>query len=197
MKKIMSLVLALALVLSMGVTVFAADNSTTIDNETGSGSQDVEVKAGYEAGDEKWGGVKYYVTISWNETNGLKYKDNTVTYKWDTTGMKYTAETGTDGAFAGTDAIKVTVKNQSNAAITASCEVHAVDSYTMDTAYGTNGSSFEVGTNAPSNWKDTTTVVTPVEKSTSVTISNVNGTAIKAETKVATLTVTIAKKTEG
>lgn len=81
MKKIMSLVLALALVLSMGVTVFAADVSVTEPT-----SQDVEVKAGYEAGNEEWGGVKYYVTISWTETNDLKYKDNTVTYKWDTTG---------------------------------------------------------------------------------------------------------------
>lgn len=35
------------------------------------------------------------------------------------------------------------------------------------------------------------------EKGTSVTISNVKGTAITQETKVATLTVTIAKKTEG
>ncbi len=194
MKKIMSLVLALALVLSMGVTVFAEE--TIVENTTGDGSKNIDVTAKYEAGNEEWGGVKYYVTISWTETNDLKYKDNTVTYKWDTDGMKYKAETGTDGAFAGTDAIEVTVKNKSNAAITASCAVKAVDSYTMDTAYGTNGSSFEVGTNAPSNWKDTTTVVNPVEKGTSVTISNVKGTAITQETKVATLTVTIAKKTE-
>lgn len=195
MKKIMSLVLALALVLSMGVTVFAADNSTTIDNETGSGSQDVEVKAGYEAGNKAWGGEKYYVTISWTEVNSLKYKDNTVTYNWNTTNMRYEVSNGTDGAFVsdGKDVITVKVENKSNMAITATCSVNKETGYEMYVAYGTtNGSSFDVGTNAPKKYTDLDPV-TSVKEETSVTISNVSGTAITQETKVATLTVTIAK----
>ena len=62
MKKIMSLVLALALVLSMGVTVFAEE--ATVENTTGNGSKDIDVTAKYEPGDKAWGGEKYYVTGS-------------------------------------------------------------------------------------------------------------------------------------
>ena len=190
MKKIMSLVLALALVLSMGVTVFATDVSVTEPT-----SQDVEVKAGYEAGNKAWGGEKYYVTISWTEANSLKYKDNTVTYNWNTTDMKYEESKGTDGAFVsdGKDVITVKVENKSNMAITATCLVNKETGYEMDVAYGTtNGSSFDVGTNAPKKYTDLDPVIS-VKEETSVTISNVSGTAITQETKVATLTVTIAK----
>lgn len=190
MKKIMSLVLALALVLSMGVTVFAADVSVTEPT-----SQDVEVKAGYEAGNKAWGGEKYYVTISWTEANSLKYKDNTVTYNWNTTDMKYEESKGTDGAFVsdGKDVITVKVENKSNMAITATCSVNKETGYEMNVAYGaTNGSSFDVGTNAPQKYTDLNPV-TSVKEETSVTISNVRGTALTQDTKVATLTVTIAK----
>lgn len=191
MKKIMSLVLALALVLSMGVTVFAEE--TIVDNTTGNGSKDIDVTAKYEAGDKAWGGEKYYVTISWSETNNLKYKDNTVTYNWNTTDMKYEESKGADGAFTGTDVITVNVENKSNMAITATCAVKEAADYTMTTDYDdTNGSSFDVDTNAPKNYTDVS-VVKAVTQGTSVTISEVSGTAITADTKVATLTVTIAK----
>ena len=195
MKKIMSLVLALALVLSMGVTVFADENSTTIENETGSGNKDIDVTAKYEAGNKAWGGEKYYVTISWTEVNSLKYKDNTVTYKWNTTDMQYEESQGTDGAFVsdGKDVITVKVENKSNMAITATCSVNKETGYEMSVAYGaTNSPSFDVGTNAPQKYTDLNSV-TSVKEETSVTISNVRGTALTQDTKVATLTVTIAK----
>lgn len=195
MKKIMSLVLALALVLSMGVTVFAAENSTTIENETGSGNKDIDVTAKYEAGNKAWGGEKYYVTISWTEVNSLKYKDNTVTYNWNTTNMQYEESQGTDGAFVsdGKDVITVKVENKSNMAITATCSVRKETGYEMNVVYdATKGSSFDVETNAPQNYTDLNPVAS-VWKETSVTISNVSGTALTHDTKVATLTVTIAK----
>lgn len=193
MKKIMSLVLALALVLSMGVTVFAEE--TTVENTTGDGSKDIDVTAKYEAGNKAWGGEKYYVTISWTEANSLKYKDNTVTYNWNTTDMQYEESQGTDGAFVsdGKDVITVKVENKSNMAITATCSVRKETGYEMNVVYdATKGSSFDVGTNAPKKYTDLNSV-TSVKEETSVTISNVSGTALTHDTKVATLTVTIAK----
>ena len=192
MKKIMSLVLALALVLSMGVTVFAAESETV---ETVPGSKDIDVTAKYEAGNKAWGGEKYYVTISWTEVNSLKYKDNTVTYNWNTTDMRYEESNGTDGAFVsdGKDVITVKVENKSNMAITATCSVNKETGYEMNVDYGaTNGSSFDVDTNAPKKYTDLNHV-TSVQEETSVTISNVRGTALTQDTKVATLTVTIAR----
>ena len=189
----MSLVLALALVLSMGVTVFAEE--ATVENTTGNGSKDIDVTAKYEAGDKAWGGEKYYVTISWTEANSLKYKDNTVTYNWNTTSMKYDESKDTDGAFVsdGKDVITVKVENKSNMAITATCSVNKETGYEMNVAYGaTNGSSFDVDTNAPKQYTNLNSV-TSVQEETSVTISNVRGTALTQDTKVATLTVTIAK----
>lgn len=192
MKKIMSLVLALALVLSMGVTVFAEESDTV---ETVPGSKNIDVTAKYEAGNKAWGGEKYYVIISWTEANSLKYKDNTVTYNWNTTDMKYEESKDTDGAFVsdGKDVITVKVENKSNMAITATCLVNKENGYEMNVDYGaTNGSSFDVDTNAPKNYTDVNAVKS-VTGGTSVTISNVSGTALTQETKVATLTVTIAK----
>ena len=188
----MSLVLALALVLSMGVTVFAAESETV---ETVPGSKDIDVTAKYEAGNKAWGGEKYYVTISWTEVNSLKYKDNTVTYNWNTTDMRYEESNGTDGAFVsdGKDVITVKVENKSNMAITATCSVNKETGYEMNVDYGaTNGSSFDVDTNAPKKYTDLNHV-TSVQEETSVTISNVRGTALTQDTKVATLTVTIAR----
>ena len=193
MKKIMSLVLALALVLSMGVTVFAEE--TIVENTTGDGSKNIDVTAKYEAGNKAWGGEKYYVTISWTEVNSLKYKDNTVTYNWNTTDMKYDESKGTDGAFVsdGKDVITVKVENKSNMAIKATCSVNKETGYEMTVDYdAANGSSFDVDTNAPKKYTDLNPV-TSVRKETSVTISNVSGTALTQDTKVATLTVTIAK----
>ena len=148
MKKIMSLVLALALVLSMGVTVFAAEstNPTTVKNEDiDNNNTNIEVIAEYTAGDKKYGGDKYYVTISWTEQNTLAYKDNTVTYNWDTSNMKYVPTTSNDGKFDGQDVITVKVENRSNKAITASYAVNEVDGYTLQTAFGDNSSSLEPG----------------------------------------------------
>ena len=109
--------------------------------------------------------------------------------------MRYEVSNDTDGAFVsdGKDVITVKVENKSNMAITATCLVNKETGYEMDVAYGaTNGSSFDVGTNAPQKYTDLNPV-TSVKEETSVTISNVRGPALTQETKVATLTVTIAK----
>lgn len=196
----MSLVLALALVLSMGVTVFAEENSgsTTVTDPTNpeNNSKSIDVTAKYEAGNKVYGGDQYYVTISWTETNTLTYKDNTVTYNWDPNKMQYAPTTGDDGKFNGQDVITVKVENRSNKAITANCTVNAASGYTLNTAFDGDSSSLELSTNAPADFKNTD-VVESVNGTKEVTISVTTGSAITNDTKVATLTVTIAKKTEG
>ena len=68
MKKIMSLVLALALVLSMGVTVFAAEstNPTTVKSEDIDNNQtNIDVTAGYTAPSYTVASTVYHVVVAW------------------------------------------------------------------------------------------------------------------------------------
>ena len=77
MKKIMSLVLALALVLSMGVTVFAAGNSgsTTVTDptDTAHNSKDIDVTAGSTAPRYTVVDTVYHVVDAWSRTGTITY----------------------------------------------------------------------------------------------------------------------------
>ena len=70
MKKIMSLVLALALVLSMGATVFAAESEPV---ETVPDSKDINVTAGYTAPTYSAAATVYHVVIGWQQTGTITY----------------------------------------------------------------------------------------------------------------------------
>ena len=81
MKKIMSLVLALALVLSMGVTVFAEEATVGDSTDTiPANSNTVNVTANYVPGENVSAGTKYLVNVSWDVSGTLTYKDKTNTY---------------------------------------------------------------------------------------------------------------------
>lgn len=204
MKKIMSLVLALALVLSMGVTVFAEEATDPTTATVGNGSETlpadnntkVEVKAQYTTGENKNAGTRYYVTLSWTVASTLSYTDKSTTYTWDTTNMKYVSTTNNDAKWleSGTATVNLTVENRSNAEITATCS---------DVAYGTGITkltaaytykTFDVTTGAPEDFKDTTPVTNVPSGKTTLTIRDVEG-AISADANtVASFTVTISAK---
>lgn len=144
MKKIMSLVLALALVLSMGVTVFAAENSgsTTVTDpaDTAHNSESIDVTAGYTASSYDTSKKVYHVVVAWQKTGTIKYVGDKFTYIWN-------PETGDNGAYTKTgdaahwevsaDAkVAITVTNKSNAAITATCGAPAT---AIDTVTGIVG----------------------------------------------------------
>ena len=86
MKKIMSLVLALALVLSMGVTVFAAEstNPTTVTNdEIENNNTNIDVTAGYTAPSYAVAGTVYHVVVAWQKSGTVKYVGDNFTYTWN------------------------------------------------------------------------------------------------------------------
>ena len=206
MKKIMSLVLALALVLSMGVTVFADEGTDPTTATVGNGSETlpadnetkVEVKAQYNAGENKNAGTRYYVTLSWTVTSTLSYTDKSTTYTWDTANMKYVPTANNDAKWQdnGTATVELTVENRSNAIITATCS---------DVTYGTGitnltanytSKTFDVATGAPKEFTNTTPVTNAPSNSTTLTIGNVEG-AISADANtVASFTVTISAKSQ-
>lgn len=194
MKKIMSLVLALALVLSMGVTVFAAN--VTVGNGADTipeNSNTVNVTADYVAGENVSAGTKYLVNVSWNVSGTLTYKDKTKTYTWNTNDMQYqlthTADTGT---WTGNATVDLTVTNKSNADISVECSDVAKPAGLNMTAQF-DKQTFDVKTAAPADVTDTSVkVADPV--TAKLTISDVTGEITAENTTVASFTVTIKAK---
>ena len=194
MKKIMSLVLALALVLSMGVTVFAAD--VTVGNGADTipeNSNTVNVTADYVDGENVSAGTKYLVNVSWNVNGTLTYKDKTKTYTWNTTDMRYeltnTAEAGT---WSGSATVDLTVTNRSNADISVRCS-EVTKAAGLDMTAQFDKQTFDVATAAPTDVSDTS-VKTAVPVTATLSISNVSGEITEANTTVASFTVTISAK---
>lgn len=119
MKKALSMILVLTMVLALALPAMAAEETVT----PASGESSKNVTADFTGKTEKANTV-YYVTITWdaNNSNSLKYTGKQGVYTWDGKTMKYTEDTTQTKAakWEGTATYKVTVSNQSNAAVTAS-----------------------------------------------------------------------------
>lgn len=114
MKKMLAMILALAMVLSMSVTAFAA----TIEDAPGSAAEDVTV-------DISAGVTKYHVVVTWTSMD-FKYTKG----EWNVTDHEY--EEGVWGSNGNTATI--TVMNNSNASIWYQCSVQdtkADDAFTF------------------------------------------------------------------
>lgn len=113
MKKNISILLALVMVLALSVPAFAVEPTT--------GSPSQEVTANYTAAVEGGEpGTVYNVTITWtpNNVNDLTYSGGSqATYKWDASSLKYVVSEGSDAeaGWSGSTGYKVTVTNNSNA----------------------------------------------------------------------------------
>lgn len=213
MKKIMSLVLALALVLSMGVTVFAAEstNPTTVKNEDiDNNNTNIEVTAGYTAPSYTVASTVYHVVVAWEKSGTIKYVGDNFTYTWN-------PETGDNGEYTknGTAAhwevssdakVAITVTNKSNAAITATCGAPAAKTDTGVTSitghYGEDESATKAELNldsaAPATVGPDTTEDqlkgTEQKASATYTITGVNGTISQDNVVIGTITVSIKAK---
>lgn len=197
MKKIMSLVLALALVLSMGVTVFAAESDPV---ETVPGSKDVNVTADYVKPTYSSAGTVYHVVIGWQQTGKITYTDAKNVYNWtvsDNDNGKYVKdETKSEKAKWTVEdaAVAITVTNKSNAAITATCAApKKVGNVTVTGSYdATSNGQLELESAAPAESELPTTLNGTERTATATyTITSVDGTITEAG-KIATITVSIS-----
>lgn len=130
MKKVLSLIAALSLTLSMSATVFAAEETGPAIDVLPNG-QNISITAAYEKGQDNIPTV-YHVTVSWNQTGTLTYTVGSDTYNWNTTSLAYDKVDG-KGKWECADAkVNITVTNRSNAAVNASiAEVKAQGSLTV------------------------------------------------------------------
>ena len=118
MKKIMSLLLAVMMVLALSVTAFAADETfDSVPNSSTKGS----INADYVEKETTKTINKYMVTINWKQTGTLRYKDDALVYTWNTTALKYDVD-GKAG-WTVTDAqVAIEVINKSDLPVKATCE---------------------------------------------------------------------------
>ena len=123
MKKVLSLIAALSLTLSMSATVFAAEGTGSAIDDLSKG-QDISITAAYEKGQDNIPTV-YHVTVSWNQAGTLVYNEDGDNLSWNPNDLTYTRTTVSTGKWdvgTGDNAPKVniTVTNRSNAAVNAS-----------------------------------------------------------------------------
>lgn len=118
MKKVLSFVLALVMVMALSVTAFAVDY-TDVNTPK---ENNVEVTAGYTAGVDTKGATTYKFNVFWNASDiSLKYVGEQAEYVWDvsdSTNLHYRKDVKNDDAgWSGSYVLDVTVTNYSNAAL--------------------------------------------------------------------------------
>ena len=188
MKKVLSLIAALSLTLSMSATVFAADNDPIEDVNTGN-TKDISITAQYEKGEDNIPTV-YHVTVSWEQTGTLVYKENPDTYTWNPGTLDYThtVDDGGDWSLGEGDnapKVNITVTNRSNAAVKASISQVTAKVTKVD---GTLPAEVTVASAA----KDDVNETGEAQKGyLTYTITDVEGAITSADTQIATLTVKI------
>lgn len=189
MKKVLSLIAALSLTLSMSATVFA-------DEETGPAiedlpkSQPISITAQYTKGENIIPTV-YNVTVSWNQTGTLVYKEKSDTYTWNPGSLDYThtVDNGGDWSLGEGDnapKVNITVTNRSNAAVKAS-----IDQVKAQGTLAVTGNGSEPVTVASAAQEDLNAPGKEQKGYLTYTITNVEGAITSADTQIATLTVTI------
>ena len=173
MKKILSLILALALVMSLSVTAFAATNDGTENTS-------IDVNAMYSDGvstpdvisvNVEWGAMSFTYSVS-----GTK--------QWDATKHEYT--TNSNAAWTATGNT-VTVTNHSNIAVKAEL------AFTADTVYNTVTGSFDKAELLLDSG-DGLTYANADKDTATLTLDGTLADSVKTSTKVGTITVKITKQ---
>ena len=185
MKKVLSLIAALSLTLSMSATVFAAEETgPAIDDVTTNNTQDISITAQYTKGENIVPNV-YHVTVSWEQTGTLKYSVGSDTYDWQTDSLSYHKTPG-EAKWDYTDAgVNITVTNRSNATVKASI---SNVTHTVATFEGSSSGDVTVGSAAINGLE--TTEGKPQTGKLTYTITNIDG-EITENGPIAKLTVKI------
>lgn len=192
MKKVISLILALTMVMALSVTAFADEQTPTLtqpSNATGN------IVANF-VDPEDTIVHKYDITIDWNSTGTLKYSNSKDTYTWNSTDLVYDVTTDTVAGWTITDAkIQVTVTNRSDLPIVASCAApiaKAESGVTSITGHYGDGIDTTATLNIASAANGLTEAGAEQSGSATYTITGVDGAIAADATTIGTITVTIS-----
>lgn len=194
MKKVLSFVLALVMVMALSVTAFAVD-PTPIQMEPKDHTEFKDITADYKKASHTKGATVYYFTITWtpNATNNLKYTGEQATYVWNTDSLSYTKATEghVEAAWSGSAGYSVELVNRSNAALKVTSEVD--NSYNLTLTKTGADEQTAASADATIDFKDSTATGTEGKANYSWTFAaNKDATAIN---QTASGTVNVAKVT--
>lgn len=194
MKKVLSFVLALVMVLALSVTAFAVD-PTPIQTEPKNHTEFKDITADYTKESHTKGDTVYYFTITWtpNQTNNLAYTGEQATYVWNTDSLSYTKATDghVEAAWSGSAGYSVELVNKSNAALKVTSAVE--NSYNLTLTKTGADEQTAASADATIDFKDSTATGTEGKANYSWTFAaNKEATAIN---ETASGTVNVAKVT--